>query len=302
MLLHDAIELFLGEYRPTTRRSYAQVLDNMQSYISPNRPIEEITPPELLRYLQSVKARPAVTSPATIHKYGKTMKRFFNWCVQYEIIPKSPAKALELPTLKQPVNRDKAMPNDKLEQLLAYTATRPRLHALVTFFADTAARRRGAAGLQWSDINFEEGEATVTEKGDKTRQVWFEAVCALALQHWRIRQKRTRGDYVFSLDGGLIEAAAVAQVFRRAAKEAGIGSWGPHSLRHRKGFQSADKRVAPTDTQILLGHENVETTFKYYPRNTERAKKLAKELGIKPDNNPKIIYIDDRDVRTTGDT
>lgn len=300
MHLSDAVRLFLGEYKPTTRRSYAQCLDDMVGYVGAKRPMSDITAPELLRYIQNVRSRETVKSAATVNKYIKTIKVFFNWSVRYELVVKSPAKPLGQEKQKSMIQRVKAMPDAELTKLMNYTQYNARLNAIVLFLADTGCRRGGAAGLKWSQVNFETMSAIVTEKGDKTRPVFFESRTRDALLVWREEQNATAGDFVFSLSGESIRSSSIAQAFRRACQMAKIGSWGPHSLRHRKGFQGADARIAPSVMATLLGHDNVETTLtSYYPRDYKRAEEAARELAIKPKNGGSIVQLPNEEPRTS---
>jgi hypothetical protein len=52
-------------------------------------------------------------------------------------------------------------------------------------------------------------------------------------------------------------------------------------LRHRKGYQFADGRIAPSVAKTALGHENVLTTLQhYYPDDWERAKTSLEQLSL----------------------
>lgn len=294
MDLQSAIKLFLGEYKPTTAASYRYPLLNMQAFIKPTRPLHEIRPADLVAYMQEVRGRDSVRSPATINKYVKTIKRFFNWCVSLDLIEESPARtALKQRSAKKAIGRDKAIPDKELEKLLQYAEFHPRTYALVMFLADTGCRRGGAAGLRWEDVKTDELRAVVTEKGDKTRPVFFGPIAAKALAAWQLKQPAGDG-YVFSLDGKKISSPAVSQVVRRACVAAGIQSRGPHSLRHRKGHQLADDKVAPSISAAMLGHSSVDTTLTYYyPHDYDRVEKVARALAIKP-YEPKIVKLETR--------
>lgn len=292
MNLNQAINLFLGEQIPSTRRSYFYVLAAMRDYLGPARPLDAVTSAALIEYTQSVRARPGVRSPATVNKHIKTIRTFFNWCIRVNLLQPPPPSA-GLKAIRQPraIDRDKAMPDSLYEQLLDFTKWDPRYHALVLFVADTGCRIGGAAGLRWQDVDLERSSAIVTEKGRKTRPVFFGAECAAALRRWRQQVTFEKGDYVFQKDGARLTADSLGQLFTRICAYAGIGRWGPHSLRHRKGFQFSDARTSPAIAQMALGHEDVKTTLDYYyPHDWDRVREEMEKLAHKSRQaDPKII-------------
>jgi len=283
MELQRAFSLFLGEQIPPPRRSYFYVLKAMQNYIGLTRPLDAVKPDDLIEHMQNIRARPEVKSPATVNKHVKTIRTFFNWCIKTHLMqPPSPADALKRQRQSKFVDRDKAMSDYLYEQLLEYARWTPRYHALVLFLGDTGCRIGGAAGLKWSDIDFDTRTATVTEKGEKSRKVFFGSDCAQALYRWRQQVTFKRGEHVFQKDGSRMKNDSLGQLFEHICKRAEIGQWGPHSLRHRKGHQFADNKIAPTIAAMALGHENPTTTLEsYYPHDWDRVQKEMEKLAHK---------------------
>lgn len=284
MNISAAINLFLDRYIPTTRKTYARDLAVMVEIVGPARDLEEVSTVTMLEYAQAIRRRDY--APATTRKHFKTVKAFFNWCVTVELLDKSPAShTLNAPRLPKLIPRNKAMTDAEYKQLLSYVQWFPRDHALVLFLGDTGARAGGAAGLKWDDVNMETNRATVTEKGSKTRPVFFGDDCKRALRQWLIRQNPHKGRYVFSQDGSRISNRAISQRIRRACLACGIRSLGSHSLRHRKGYQLSDDKTPPQIAAMGMGHENVETTLNsYYPADYARVEEAFKRLHTNADS------------------
>lgn len=280
LTLERAVDLFLNEYKPSTRRAYYYVLKAMEAYVGPNRPLDKIGAEVLLEYLQTVRSNPAIKSTATYNKHVKSIRTFFNWCVKQRWLVFSPADGTKRAKQNKYIGREKAMPDHLFDRLLDYAQWEPRLKALVLFLGDTGCRIGGAAGLRWVHLDFTLRKAVVTEKGEKTRPVFFGEECARALLYWRDHHPLREGDYVFSKTGRRIKADNLAQYFRRMCQQVGIGSWGPHSLRHRKGHQFADAGIAPSIAAQALGHESVTTTLEfYYPADWERVQAAMEKLA-----------------------
>lgn len=280
LTLARAIELFLSQQIETTRRSYLYVMRDFEAYTGPARPLNAITTEHLLEYGAYVRQKPRVKSPATVNKYVKTLRTFFNWLVKLGYIERSPAVGLK--RLKAP-RRDhsKAMTDSELSRLLNYAQWEPRYNALVRFLADTGARIGGAAGLTVDLLDLDAQRATVTEKGNKTRPVFFGEACRAALEVWLQERNPDAGPYVFTKHGKPIKSDNLGQLFKRICHKAGLkGHTGPHSLRHRLGHKMADSRVAPSVAAQALGHESVQTTLEYYyPQDWLRVELTVKSLA-----------------------
>ena len=282
LTLIKAITLFLGEQIESTRKSYQYVLNFLADYIGPSRPLDKVTPDQLIEFMQHTGNRPSVKSPATYNKYAKTIRTFFNWCVKAGLLAGSPAGGLRYRKEKASISRSKAMSDHQYEKLLDYAKWQPRYHALVLFLGDTGCRIGGAAYLQWKHVDLDNRTAFVTEKGKPARPVFFGEECALALRRWRSQCTFRDGDFVFSKHGKQLTNSSLGQFFSRLCRDSGVGAYGAHSLRHRKGHQFADNKVAPSIAAKALGHESVLTTLEYYyPDDLDRVQREIEKLAHK---------------------
>lgn len=292
MELRKAVELFLGEYKPSTRKAYSGAVLPMRDWIGPARSLGEVRPEHVLEFFQ-VKIDGKKYSPATRQKHLKTIKTFWNWCVRFGFIDRSPASAIRGKKPPRRYNRDRAMTDDELLDLLDFCKYKPRDYALLMFLADTGCRRAGAAGLRVSDIMWEKMRAKVTEKGEHERPVSFGNRTAQALRNWlyvRPQKHTVTGVYVFSLNGEYMNPEQISQIIRRNCHRIGLRSLGAHSLRHRKGHQFADHRIAPSIAAVALGHADVLTTMEhYYPSDYETADKALRELSQDTPPERKVV-------------
>lgn len=280
MNLQECVETFLlSQPNLSTRKAYRSCLVPMREFVGNTRDICEVEVSDVVKYADKLYTKHYAT--ATIRKHVISIKAFFNFLKKNRVIEYSPADAIKRPKRQHNIGRDKAMPDDLLDAYLAYAQWHPRVNALVRFLADTGCRIGGVNGLKVSDIDFVRQTAFVTEKGDKTRPVAFGLSTVEALQVWLDCRTADACDYVFATGPKPIKTANLAQLFRRHAQNAKIGSWGPHSLRHRKGRQLADARVAPSVAAEALGHERELTTLEYYyPRDWERAHHAIDSLTL----------------------
>lgn len=242
------------------------------------RSIGDVRPVDLVAYAHTLREKSY--SDATRRKHIKSLKTFFNWLVKIEVLETSPARFLRQEKLKPYVDRDKAMSDPELRKLLEYARWKPRDYALILFLADTGCRAGGAAGLKLEHLDLVNRRATVMEKGEQTRPVKFGRATCRALAQW-LQKRPTVGGYIFSRDGSPIQAKNLSQVVRRDCLAAGLRSLGSHSLRHRKGHQMADARIAPSIAARALGHKDVMTTMhNYFPSDFASAEAVLEELAF----------------------
>lgn len=293
--LDQAINLFLGEHKPTSAASYGYELRQMSDFVGGARPVEGITPALMIEYHQWLRSKNY--APATLTKKIKSAKIFFSWCARLELVPRSPATALKQPRPPRAITRDKAMREDELSKILAAVEFKPRDTALILFLADTGVRRGAAAGMRIGDLDMRNRRAVVTGKGDKTRTVSFGWECDTALKKWLAKRNNSQGDYVWHRYGAPMQAANVSRIVRRACEAAGVRSLGAHSLRHRKGHQFADARIAPSVAATALGHSDVVITLThYYPSDEATAESEMQRLSYRPAGEKTIRFKSDDDA------
>lgn len=297
MKLETALRLFLSEQRrATTRQQYELILSAMVHGVGASRAVDTITSVDLRQYMVDVRERKGRTgetiTSTTINNHVKVVRAFFNWMVKHGDIASSPARGLKLDKVRAPIDKDSAMEDYELERVLAYYRFRQPQLAIILFIADTGCRVGGAATLVMDNLQPVERTATVVEKGDEPRPVWFGERTSLAVNQWLLMRGQRNHEFVFCHHAGPYEERSISQMIRRACKAVGVRSLGSHSLRHRKGFQMADAKLPATTAQLVLGHKDVKTTLDYYyPRDTERARKAVEELAEPLPEHDKISTI-----------
>lgn len=284
MQLSEAIDLFVSrpDIKPATARTYKYDLDALSDYIGGAKPVTEVNPADVLRYFIHLDKREAVTSDHTYNKHLTSARAFFRFCENMQIIEKNPCKTLKKKKVSSAVDKSKAMPDHKLRRLLEYVAEtprgwNPREEALIRFIADTGSRVGGARTLTWEFVDIAARTATTFEKGKtEPHAKSFGRECARALAAWKLQQDTSEGQYVFSTDGRMMKVGNLSQYFGRLCKRAGIGTWHPHSLRHRFGHKAIEKFPVSVVAQML--GDTVEVTIAHYLPNDKKAVEQAMRM------------------------
>jgi integrase len=289
MILKEACERFLRHKKnPSTHRNYETILKHLQKSLGADRDVRNLTRIDFDDY--DIALSKHDWSEAWICLHRRCVKALFNWLVEMEVIPSNPAKPLKGSYTPKP-NRDRAMTDEELEAVLSVVRWNPRNHAVVMMLADTGCRAGGLASLLLKNIFLDQGCALVTEKGGKTRKVWFGPETRITLAEWMMQRPTCPHNFCFCAVRRYghrpLSSDAIYGVVNNACRVAGIRRLGPHSLRHRKGFQMADARLSAATAQDVLGHERVTTTLEsYYPRDEERARDAVLSLAITSDQVP----------------
>ena len=253
-------------------------------------------------------------APATIEGIKMALKVFFKWCVERDLIDKSPAAHLRKQKFSQ-YARKRAMNPETLMQMLEYVRLAARARnpidirdlALLSFVADSLARVGEVSSMNIQDVDFNRSfvdvnefvvyEAAVTGKvGERlvtfSEQTalymldWLEVrpevetasfFVAICRNHFRERHPRCTACRVF---GNRMTTNSMSLTFKRIAKRCGAeGKVNPHSIRHLGGIVYAE-RAGIEIAQEKLGHTSIMTTrLHYVPSNRDRVRSETARLS-----------------------
>lgn len=202
-------------------------------------------------------------SDATKHGKIRAVKRLFAWLESERYVNVNPAARLKLP--RRGRRAPKAVSDADLVKLQD-AATNSRDLAIVQVLADTGARVGGLAGLRLEDVDLREMTLVVTEKGDRSREVYLTVASAPALAEW-IEEHPGSTDSVFVsfTSGEGLTTGGIAQMLKRLSVRAGTaGRTNPHSFRH--GFARAllKNGLSLESVSELMGHSDVRVTAEAY--------------------------------------
>lgn len=244
MKLSEAVSLFYLSMQTVRSNAtiawYRKKLDSLVIFLS-DPELETVDQFGLERFRASLdrpslaKGRGGPVSRYTVHGYVRSIKRFFNWCRFRRLIKEDPAEFLEKPRLpKQPRKGISAADAGKM---LAIAEESRRDYAMLLFLRDTGCRAGGVYNLMTADLDIDHNLATVREKGDKERIVFYTAETALALARYKAWRDNPQDLPQFFLSEDKKHAAltysGIYEIFRRLARKAKVtGKTSPHQWRH----------------------------------------------------------------------
>src|SRR3954447_17158048 len=300
---------------PARKRGRAPAARIMRAFA--HRPLFEITPAEVGRYLATLDADPAIGA-RTVNKHRQVLCSVFEHAMREDTfeLPSNPARSTDNRREPDPKPIDFYEPEEVLALVRAARAglhrdpSRPAVSpeehlerdrcdeqdaALFVVASFTGLRMGELLALRWRNVDFPAARLVVeaswsagvltSPKSRKTRSVPLADQPAGVLAQLAARERFTgRDDLVFcSAAGDYLDGSALRRRYRRAQDAAGLRPLRFHDLRH--SFGSLVIREVDTATlKAWMGHAKLTTTERYLhakPRHTDVAR-LDRAFAAEP--------------------
>lgn len=298
-MLERDVEMFLDacEMKGLSRKtvgSYEQTLRLLMLYLNAEgiTQTEKITHIVIRSYIKQIRERGKYTvtsnptsgnyqerrldfgkkvSDVTINNYLRNMSVFFNWCVEEELILRSPIRKgdymkVERRTLEFVSDEDfhKLLRNLDTSKFSEY-----RDSVVIQLLLDTGMRIGECLLIQVSDLNLPKrciylpAENT---KGKKGRHVFFSDKMATRLQRWIKYKDRYRdSDFLFCTNkGNFLEVNNFEKNVRKYAKRVGLKDIHPHVFRNNFAKRFLMNGGDIYTLSKILGHSSVTVTEQAY--------------------------------------
>ena len=224
-------------------------------------------------------------SPATIRKFHSVLRKALQSALDDGLVARNMAAGVALP--KDTFRERRALSSDEFVRLLV-TARGSRMYAPIMFALATGMRRGELLALRWGDVDIERGTVAVRRslertsaglrlkapKTNRARVVGLPALAVELLHSHRIEQNKERlrcgegwsdnGLTFPSLAGTAWDPSNFSNEFRQLAKRAGLGSIGPHTLRHTAATEMLRQGLHPKVVADRLGHASTRMTLDVY--------------------------------------
>ena len=257
------VETFVAEYckqqnRASTAMETERILRSVFVPVWEKRSVADITKFDVLEVLKGIMKR---GKPSAARHAFAAVRKFFNWCVEQEIIEVSPCL-----TIKPPAKancRDRVMTDTELTAIWeASTISGYPFGPIVQLLALTAQRRGEVVGMRWEELELEVPEPSWTIPASRTKNNRTHVVpltpAAIAII---TALPRFTSDIVFPARGKPEQAYSGYSKGKRAVDAAArLHDWTLHDLRRTAATGMARAGVAPHVVERILNH--VSGTFK----------------------------------------
>ena len=210
-------------------------------------------------------------SKVTIDNLRRIFSSFFSWLEDEDYITKSPVRRIHkvrTDTLVKEVLSDESM------EVLRDSCTEIRDIAMIDLLASTGIRVGELVKMNREDIDFQERQCVVFGKGNKEREVYFNARTKIHLKRYMDERTDNNPALFVSLSAphSRLTISGVEARLRQLGKRANILKVYPHKFRRTLATMAIDKGMPIEQVQKLLGHVKIDTTLHYAMVNQTNVK------------------------------
>lgn len=242
-----------------------------------DKPLNEITSNDI-RYYLAVKKERDKNSDTGIDNIRRVLSSFFGWLMEEEYISKNPM--LKIKKVRTPKYVKQAFKDIEIEKLRQQAQGDVRLTALLEVMLSTGCRITEVSEMNRSELAGD--EIKVYGKGKKERIVYLNARARLALQKY-LETRDDDNDAMFvSMDKphDRLKASGMGIDIRELGRDAKIKDVHPHRFRRTAATMALNRGMPIDQVQLMLGHENIETTTIYAVSAQEEVKANHKKYVV----------------------
>lgn len=210
-------------------------------------------------------------SRVTIDNLRRIFSSFFAWLEDEDYIAKSPVRRIHKVRTESLV---KEVISDENIEVLRDTCHEIRDLAMIDLLASTGMRVGELAKMNREDIDFHERQCVVFGKGNKEREVYFNARAKIHLKRY-LESRSDNNPALFvslSMPFNRLTIGGVETRLRQLGKRAGLNKVHPHKFRRTLATMAIDKGMPIEQVQRLLGHVKIDTTLHYAMVNQTNVK------------------------------
>lgn len=232
--------------------------------------IKEICTNDIRRYLAEIQEKNNL-SKVTIDNLRRIFSSFFSWLEDEDYIAKSPVRRIHKVRTDTLV---KEVLSDENIETLRDSCNEPRDLAMIDLLLSTGVRVGELVKMNRDDIDFQERQCKVFGKGNKEREVYFNARTKIHLQ--RYLESRTDDNpalfVTLSKPHTRLTISGVEVRLRKMGKVVHIDKVHPHKFRRTLATMAIDRGMPIEQVQRLLGHVRIDTTLHYAMVNQTNVK------------------------------
>lgn len=251
-----------------TIKYYKEIIEKFVN--SFDKSIKQISTNEIRNYLSNYKENSSCGS-TTIDNIRRVLSSFFSWLEDDDYIIKSPVRRIH--KIKTAVVVKEVLTDENLERLRDECENIRDL-SLIELLNSTGMIVGELVNLNINSLNFEDRSCIVLGKGNKEREVYFDAKTKLHLKEY-ISKRNDSNDALFVSvrePHQRLSISGIELIIRTLGINSNINKVHPHKFRRTLATMAIDKGMPVEQVQKLLGHVKIETTMNYALVNQSNVK------------------------------
>ena len=210
-------------------------------------------------------------SKVTIDNLRRIYSSFFSWLEDEDLITKSPVRRIHKVRTDALV---KEVLTDENIEVLRDSCQELRDIAMIDLLLSTGMRVGELVKINREDIDFQERQCIVFGKGNKEREVYFNARTKIHLKKYLEQRTDTNPALFVSLHEPhtRLTISGVEVRLRQLGKRVNLNKVHPHKFRRTLATMAIDKGMPIEQVQKMLGHVKIDTTLHYAMVNQTNVK------------------------------
>lgn len=251
-----------------TIKYYKEIIEKFVNNF--DKSIKQISTNDIRNYLSNYKDNSSCGS-TTIDNIRRVLSSFFSWLEDEDYIIKSPVRRIH--KIKTAVVVKEVLTDENLEKLRDECENIRDL-SLIELLISTGMRVGELVNLNINSLNFEDRSCIVLGKGNKEREVYFDAKTKLHLKEYISKRNDSNEALFVSIKEPhqRLSISGIELIIRTLGINSNINKVHPHKFRRTLATMAIDKGMPVEQVQKLLGHVKIETTMHYALVNQSNVK------------------------------
>lgn len=210
-------------------------------------------------------------SKVSIDNLRRIYSSFFSWLEDEDYITKSPVRRIHKVRTDALV---KEVLTDENIEILRDSCHELRDVAMIDLLLSTGMRVGELVKINREDIDFQERQCVVFGKGNKEREVYFNARTKIHLKKYLDERTDDNPALFVSLNkpNSRLTISGVERRIRTIGERVNVSKVHPHKFRRTLATMAIDKGMPIEQVQKMLGHVKIDTTLHYAMVNQNNVK------------------------------
>lgn len=226
---------------------------------------KDITTEHIRNYFAKEMTRGVAES--TVDGIRQILCGYFGWLEHEKMIRANPISSIEAIKFQK---KERTSMSDADMELLKRHCQNIRDRAIFHFLLATGCRISEVTSLNRTDVDLDNGECIVLGKGNKERTAFLDDVAILTLREYLSSRNDTCEALFVNKNGGRLQPGGVRAMLKVLSEKAGVDNVHPHRFRRTMVTRLLNRGMPIQEVAIIVGHEKVDTTMRYYSSNKNR--------------------------------